>query len=233
MVKRRKDFICRKYEDDLWGNVLLKGKNNRLTNLVQWKVLPRREKKMYREYLHRLRKSRKMPAKIMMWRQKIMCFYGKLNKAQYKKLCKKVVFLRKGRSNKDRDLDKVDYLFVMEQRLNSLVYRMNFVGTMHEGRQCILHGVFMVNERVVRSPNYLVKRGSYISIHPSYRSRMRKKLLNRYSNNKILCNYPKYIEVNYNIMCGFFIGDVTVESVPYPCDVNIDCLAGLAASNMY
>ncbi len=55
-------------------------------------------------------------------------------------------------------------LLLLEQRLDSVVYRLGFASSRAQARQLVHHGHFLVNNRKVDIPSYLVNLGDVIQI---------------------------------------------------------------------
>jgi small subunit ribosomal protein S4 len=55
-------------------------------------------------------------------------------------------------------------LFLLESRLDNVVYRMGFGSTRAEARQLVSHKAITVNGKPVNIPSYLVKTGDVISV---------------------------------------------------------------------
>ncbi len=55
-------------------------------------------------------------------------------------------------------------LFLLESRLDNVVYRMGFGSTRAEARQLVSHKAISVNSQSVNIPSYLVKTGDVISV---------------------------------------------------------------------
>ena len=55
-------------------------------------------------------------------------------------------------------------LFLLERRLDNAVYRLGFANSRNEARQLVMHSHFMVNQRKVNIPSYLVKPGDVIQL---------------------------------------------------------------------
>lgn len=53
---------------------------------------------------------------------------------------------------------------MLESRLDNLVYRMGFAPTRRAARQLVTHGHFLVNNRKVSIPSFIVKPGSEIRV---------------------------------------------------------------------
>ena len=55
-------------------------------------------------------------------------------------------------------------MFLLESRLDNLVYRMGFATTRRQARQLVNHGHILVDGKKVDIPSYLVKAGDVITI---------------------------------------------------------------------
>ena len=62
------------------------------------------------------------------------------------------------------------FLFMLESRLDNLVYRMGFAMTRRQARQLVSHAHFTVNGKKVNIPSYQVKAGDVIEVRESSRS---------------------------------------------------------------
>jgi small subunit ribosomal protein S4 len=60
-------------------------------------------------------------------------------------------------------------LFLLERRLDNVVYRMGFASTRREARQLVLHGHVQVNRKRVGVPSMPVKPGDVVSIREKSR----------------------------------------------------------------
>lgn len=64
-------------------------------------------------------------------------------------------------------------LTMLEQRFDNMVYRMGFCSSRAEARQMVLHGHFLVNDKKVTIPSYLVKAGDKITLRQKSRDNVR------------------------------------------------------------
>ena len=64
-------------------------------------------------------------------------------------------------------------LFLLESRLDNVVYRMGFGSTRAEARQLVSHKAVTVNGQVVNIPSYLVKAGDAVSIRENAKKQLR------------------------------------------------------------
>jgi small subunit ribosomal protein S4 len=88
-------------------------------------------------------------------KQKVKRMYGILER-QFRKYFEEAA-RRKGNSG-------ANLLFVLESRLDNVVYRMGFGSTRAEARQLVSHKAITVNGAAVNIPSYLVKAGDVIAV---------------------------------------------------------------------
>ncbi len=64
-------------------------------------------------------------------------------------------------------------LFILESRLDNVVYRMGFGSTRAEARQLVSHKGITVNGEVVNIPSYLVKAGDTVAVREKAKKQLR------------------------------------------------------------
>ena len=64
-------------------------------------------------------------------------------------------------------------LFLLESRLDNVVYRMGFASTRAEARQLVGHKGIVVNGEVVNIPSYLVKAGDVVAVREKAKKQVR------------------------------------------------------------
>ena len=64
-------------------------------------------------------------------------------------------------------------LFLLESRLDNVVYRMGFGSTRAEARQLVSHQAMLVNGKTVNIPSYLVKAGDVLSLREKAKKQLR------------------------------------------------------------
>ena len=64
-------------------------------------------------------------------------------------------------------------LFLLESRLDNVVYRMGFGSTRAEARQLVSHQALLVNGKTVNIPSYLVKAGDVIALREKAKKQLR------------------------------------------------------------
>jgi len=106
-------------------------------------------------------------------------------------------------------------LFLLESRLDNVVYRMGFGSTRAEARQLVSHKAILVNGKPVNIPSYLVKAGDVVSV------REKSKNQNRVAEALQLAGqigFPAWVEVNADKAEGVF--KKTPDRDEFAADVN-------------
>jgi small subunit ribosomal protein S4 len=75
-----------------------------------------------------------------------------------------------GRADRRKGVTGENLLALLEQRLDSVVYRLGFASSRAQARQLVSHGHFLVNNRKVDIPSYLIKSGDVIQIRERSRT---------------------------------------------------------------
>ncbi len=88
-------------------------------------------------------------------KQKVKRMYGVLEK-QFRRYFEEAD-RRKGNTG-------ANLLFILESRLDNVVYRMGFGSTRAEARQLVSHKAITVNGQAVNIPSYMVKTGDVIAV---------------------------------------------------------------------
>ncbi len=88
-------------------------------------------------------------------KQKVRFMYG-LTEKQFRRTF--------DRSGKIDGIHGDNFMFLLESRLDNLVYRAGFANTRRQSRQIVNHGHVLVNGKKVSIPSYTVKVGDKISL---------------------------------------------------------------------
>jgi small subunit ribosomal protein S4 len=88
-------------------------------------------------------------------KQKIKRMYGLLE-TQFRNYFEK--------ANKQKGITGENLIKILERRLDNVVYRLGFAGSRSQARQLIKHRHFMVNDRLVDIPSYLVSQGDIVKV---------------------------------------------------------------------
>ena len=94
-------------------------------------------------------------------KQRIRFMYG-VNERQFANLFKKAA--------KSKGVTGETFLFLLESRLDNLVYRMGFARTRRAARQLVNHGHILVNGKKVDIPSYQIQVGDVISLKEKSRN---------------------------------------------------------------
>jgi ribosomal protein S4 len=56
------------------------------------------------------------------------------------------------------------FLYLIESRLDVFLYRLKVVNSVRSGKQLILHGKVLVNNKVIRAPDYNLKKKDILTM---------------------------------------------------------------------
>lgn len=88
-------------------------------------------------------------------KQKIKRMYGLLE-TQFRNYFDK--------ANKQKGITGENLIKILERRLDNVIYRLGFAASRNQARQLIKHRHFMVNEKLVDVPSYLVAQGDIVKV---------------------------------------------------------------------
>lgn len=99
-----------------------------------------------------------------------------------------------------RGITGENLLLLLESRLDNMVYRMGFATSRSEARQLVRHGHFLVNQRRVTIPSYLVtKAGDEVQVRESSRKIVRIQESLELAQRR---GVPEWLEVNKDSFTG-------------------------------
>ena len=158
-------------------------------------------------------------------------FYGDLNHAAFKKICKPW-FKSKTPSQK--------LLGGLEGRLDIVLYRLGFFHSIYYSRQAILHNKVLVNGTKIGYGGFVLQKGDYVEFCPTQRPAIRARLLARYKHFRSfrvrmerwrlsqrfkfelhLQPTPKWIQTDYSNLSFILSSNVSVPVI-YPFRADID-----------
>ena len=93
-------------------------------------------------------------------KQKVKRMYG-LSEKQFHLFFK--------RADKQKGITGINLLIALERRLDNVVYRLGFVDSRAQGRHFVRHNHFLVNDKNVNIPSYLIKIGDTIEVREKSR----------------------------------------------------------------
>ena len=137
---------------------------------------------------------------------KFRVYYGDMTIKKFRKYLKKI---------NTRRLDfESKICFLLESRLDILLFRLNFVKNPREAREYIKCKKIKINDKIVINLNHQLYINDIISFEKNLSFTFYKTLLSNLIDNKVLFNYPKYLEMNYNLMKCMFILYPTYKNIP-------------------
>ena len=142
-------------------------------------------------------------------KQKLRKFYGNISEKSFRSLYKKSV-------------RKDNFIGLLESRLDTIVYRMNFVPTPFAARQLINHGAFLVNGKKATIKSTLLKVGDCVEVSDKAWSRVYHTMEKRVKVESFIRPVPSYLEVDYSTLKGIYLYEPVFTEVPYSVPMNID-----------
>jgi small subunit ribosomal protein S4 len=92
-------------------------------------------------------------------------------------------------------------LFILEARLDNVVYRMGFASTRAEARQLVSHKAILVNGKAVNIPSLLIKAGDVVSVREKSKKQVRISEALQLAGQ---IGFPAWVEVNADKAEGTF-----------------------------
>lgn len=149
---------------------------------------------------------------------KFRVYYGDMTIKKFRKYLQKV---------NTRRLDFESKIsFLLESRLDILLFRLNLVKTPRAAKEYIKGKKIKVNYKTVTTLNHQLYINDIITFDKKLSKRFfRYDLILRLKKRKILFNYPKYLEMNYRLMkCMLISYPKNHKDIPTTWDLNISFL---------
>jgi small subunit ribosomal protein S4 len=137
-------------------------------------------------------------------KQKLRGYYGNITEKQFHKLYEE--------ASRRRGDTAENMVGLLERRLDTVVYRLNFVPTPFAARQFVNHGHVRVNGKRVDIPSYLVREGDVVEVRE--KSRDLAMVLGAVQQPER--DVPDYLSVDYKALKGTFVRTPKLADVPYP-----------------
>ena len=128
---------------------------------------------------------------------KFRVYYGDMTIKKFRKYLQKVNVRRADFESK--------ICFLLESRLDILLFRLNLVKTPREAREYIQCSKIKVNDSAVNSLNHQLYIHDIITFEKDLSIIFYNNILLKLKKKKILFNFPKYLEMDYNLMKCIFI----------------------------
>jgi len=190
MTKRvqAKNKICRRLGVNLWG---------RAKNPIVRRDYPPGEHGSKRRKISGY--GQQLAAK-----QKLKGYYGNITERQFQRVYQEAT-RRRG--------DTAEHMVgLLERRLDTVVYRLNFVPTVFAARQFVNHGHVAVNGRRVTIPSYLLREGDVVEV----REKSKNLALVLGTVQQPERDVPDYLSVDFKALKGSLVREPKLADVPYP-----------------
>jgi small subunit ribosomal protein S4 len=164
-------------------------------------------KKNYRPGQHGLNPTAGKPSDYGMHlhaKQRIKAHYGRINERQFRNL---FTLAQKMKGNTGEN-----FIGLLESRLDTIVYRMNFAASIFAARQLVTHGHILLNGKKVNIPSMRLKEGDVIELKES--SRQITPVIESLS--KMERRIPDYVTFDADHFKGKFARVPVISDVPYP-----------------
>lgn len=200
----RKSRLYKRFEYDIWGFYVIAPLH--YTQISKLLVKIKEDRRAYylskhMRYVYDLRymKSTK-PKKRFDWkylsRKFTKFFYLTLDHYQFRKLSKIAA--------KMEGSFESNYIQLVEGRILTLIYRMNWMYSVFQIKTFIQSGYVTVNNKVISLCNFSVNYGDFIKLRSKeIRTLIRSDIIRRLSKGIILFNSPRFLYINYKFMFGF------------------------------
>ena len=177
------------------------------------KIIPKKKQQV----LLKRKKRRNIKTDLYFMRKKLKKFY------EFKTL-KKFMFLLYSNKYSNKYLG-YSYTYLLEARLEMILYRSNFFISILEARQAIIHKHVLVNGKIINKAHYLVNIGDIIMLKNYKQNLIKYKILaNKLTAKQILINYPSYLEVNYKLFSIILIKNPVSNEISFPFLLNLDLM---------
>ena len=210
----KKQKLIRVYKRDLWGTIILNRKllliRNYIINLLDIDGLDLNdtndfyridtfEKPIYS-------KEKTKYGKYFLLRKQFRNFYGCLSLNILKKLINK--------SYKKKN-SLYYFIYLLESRLDVVLYRLHLFKNIRCSRQFIYNKNIIINDRIVRNPNYNLKKGDILTLSKHnilvYKQNLYKMI---HSKNYSCSVLPSFFEYDLNNFLFKFI-NLNIYDVPF------------------
>ncbi len=137
-------------------------------------------------------------------KQKLKAYYGNINERQFRNIYRKALSKRGDTTE--------NLVALLEQRLDTLVYRAKFAPTVFSARQMINHGHIKVNKKRVNISSYIVKESDTVEV----REKSKKLVVVDGALQSKERDVPDYIQSDTKNKIAKLIRVPKFSEVPYP-----------------
>jgi len=225
-------------DEDLWGHLAISLKNNKSLNylynsfqanplkrkLAKKKLAQVRKKKFKKIYKQKFlyeintkdkefkRNIRRFRSKERFNLYKLSVFYGNIKIKSFKPLLNIMA--------KNQRIWAGSAPFLLESRLDILLYRTNLFQSIFFIKQFIKHQGVLVNGLCLHETNYQLRVGDIVILPGNFYKDFYHHFLQRLQGDRVLRHVPKYLEMNYKIGAFTLIKLPRGDEVSFPFSVN-------------
>lgn len=203
-------------------------KNHYLKKLKRYKKFKPKDHSKYKinKYANKGTSHQKQFRTALQTSRNFRLFYGGLLKKELKKNIKTLT-INKFNNHVPTHINLI-FLKIFERRLDTVIFRSKFAKSFRNARQLINHEKIYVNNKIVKSPAYILKKGDLITIEPKFHDTIIKNLkycLRTWIKYKahLWPIPPKHLIINYLTLEIFFEDiDVTSFSTEFMFELNLE-----------
>ncbi|MFQ5729349.1 MAG: 30S ribosomal protein S4 [Waddliaceae bacterium] len=160
--------------------------------------------------VHGVRRRKKSDYGLqLLEKQKLKAVYGMLSERQLVNYHKKALKLTGNTAELLAEM--------LECRLDNIVYRLKFAGTIFAAHQLVSHGHILVDGKKVDRRSFQVKPGMVISI----KEKLRKSKAINEALEQTTREVPEYLTSDKDNYSGQLVSMPTLEQLPWPIDINL------------
>jgi small subunit ribosomal protein S4 len=142
-------------------------------------------------------------------KQKLKAIYGMLSEKQLVGYFKKALSQAGNTSHLLAEM--------LECRLDNIVYRLKFAGTIFGAQQLVSHGHILVDGKKVNRRSFIVQPGMVVSIKEKSKS---VKAINNALDNSTRA-IPEYLSQDRTAFSGQLVNKPAIDQLPWPIEINI------------
>jgi len=145
-------------------------------------------------------------------KQKLRNLYG-LSERQFKRYVKETL----AKMGRVQDVGE-ELIKKLEMRLDNVVFRLGFVASRDQARQLVSHAFFLVNDKPINVPSFLVKKNDVIKIKES---KKQKAIFKDLKNSLKRHNPPSWLSLDKDKLEAKVIGEPTLAEVKPPVEISL------------
>jgi len=116
-----------------------------------------------------------------------------------------------------------NFLSALENRFETVIYRLNFFRSFREGRQAILHGGFCLNGHPVTQPNCALRPGDVIHVSGRHFPWIRARILKNWHEKACVRTKSLHLEMDLSSLSAIFL--YTPQQILFPLEFEFRSLS--------